>query len=40
MTAVVHRFFALENLVHRLLVRHSISVLRLAVGAVFLGFGR
>ncbi len=39
MPVLVHRFIALENVVHRLLVRHSISVLRLSVGAVFLGFG-
>jgi uncharacterized membrane protein YkgB len=34
-----HRFVAIENEVHRALVRHSITALRLAVGAVFLGFG-
>lgn len=39
MTALLHRFISLENVVHRLLVRHSISALRIAVGAVFLGFG-
>jgi len=39
MTALVHRFNALENVVHRLLIRHSIAALRISVGAVFLGFG-
>jgi len=34
-----HRFIALENAVHRMLVRRSISVLRISVGAVFLAFG-
>jgi putative oxidoreductase len=29
----------LENVIHRKLVRHSTDVLRVAVGAVFLGFG-
>lgn len=38
-TALVHRFIALENVVHRLLVRHSVSALRISVGLVFLGFG-
>lgn len=39
MTALLHRFVALENIVHRLLVRYSVSALRLSVGAIFLGFG-
>jgi uncharacterized membrane protein YkgB len=39
MTSLAHRFIALENVVHRLLVRHSISALRVSVGAIFLGFG-
>ncbi len=39
MTSLVHRFIALENVLHRLLVRHSISALRVSVGAIFLGFG-
>jgi len=39
MTALLDRFIALENIVHRLLVRHSVSALRIAVGAIFLGFG-
>lgn len=39
MAAILHRFIAFENVVHRLLVRHSISALRICVGAVFLGFG-
>ncbi len=36
---LLHRFIAFENVVHRLLVRYSISALRISVGAVFLGFG-
>ena len=36
---VLDRFIALENVVHRLLVRHSVAALRVAVGAIFLGFG-
>ena len=39
MTAIGQRFVALENVVHRMLVRHSIAALRISVGAVFLGFG-
>jgi len=39
MTSLLHRFIALENVVHRLLVRHSVSALRVSVGAIFLGFG-
>lgn len=39
MTALLHRFIALENVVHRMLVSHSISALRISVGAIFLGFG-
>ncbi|MGI8781542.1 MAG: transposase, partial [Solirubrobacteraceae bacterium] len=39
MSALAHRLIAFENVVHRLLVRHSISALRSSVGAVFLGFG-
>ncbi|MGI8660496.1 MAG: hypothetical protein ACR2LH_05605 [Thermoleophilaceae bacterium] len=39
MAALGHRFIALENVVHRILVRRSISVLRISVGAVFLAFG-
>ena len=39
MTLLLNRFIAFENVVHRLLVRHSISALRISVGAVFLGFG-
>jgi putative oxidoreductase len=30
---------AVENVIHAALVRHSITMLRIAVGAVFLGFG-
>jgi putative oxidoreductase len=33
------RFIALENVLHRLLIRHSISALRISVGVIFLGFG-
>lgn len=33
--SVIH----LENLIHHQLVEHSVTVLRIAVGAVFLGFG-
>lgn len=32
-------FIRLESHLHRQLVRHGISALRIAVGAVFLGFG-
>jgi len=39
MAGLLHRFIALENIVHRLLVRHSVAALRIAVGAIFLGFG-
>lgn len=35
----MHRFIELENVVHRQLVRHSVSGLRIALGLVFLGFG-
>lgn len=38
-TALLHRFIELENVVHRLLVRYSVSALRISVGAIFLGFG-
>lgn len=33
------RFLHIENLIHHQLVQHSIAALRIAVGAVFLGFG-
>lgn len=39
MRSLYHRFLHLENVVHHALVRHSVMALRLAVGAVFLGFG-
>lgn len=39
MNAVLNRFISLENAVHRLLVNHSISALRISLGAIFLGFG-
>lgn len=32
-------FVAVENSLHAVLVRHSVTALRIAVGAVFLGFG-
>lgn len=34
MTALLNRFISLENVVHRLLVRHSIAALRISVGAI------
>ena len=39
MGTLLPRFIAFENIVHRILVRHSISALRIAVGLVFFGFG-
>jgi len=39
MPALRHRFIALENVAHRMLVRHSVSALRISVGLVFLAFG-
>jgi len=36
---IYRHFLALENRVHHQLVLHSISALRIAVGAIFLGFG-
>lgn len=39
MHAVYDRFLHVENLIHHQLVRHSVAVLRVAVGLVFLGFG-
>jgi hypothetical protein len=36
---VRQRFLQLENQIHHQLVLHSISALRVAIGAVFLGFG-
>jgi len=39
MSAVYQRFLHLENLIHHQLVQHSIAALRIAVGAVFPGFG-
>lgn len=39
MHSINPRFVQLENLIHRELVRYSLDVLRVAVGAVFLGFG-
>lgn len=39
MTRLYHRFLHLENVLHHQFVAHSVAVLRVAVGAVFLGFG-
>jgi putative oxidoreductase len=39
MQAAYTRFLHLENQIHHQLVLHSIAALRIAVGAIFLGFG-
>jgi putative oxidoreductase len=39
MRSLYRRFLHLENQIHHQLILHSISALRVAVGAVFLGFG-
>ncbi len=39
MVRVYERFLHVENTIHHELVVHSVAVLRVAVGAVFLGFG-
>lgn len=39
MAKVHQRLVHLENLIHHELVKHSVALLRIAVGAVFLGFG-
>ncbi len=39
MSTLAPRFIQLENRIHRLLVNHSISALRIVLGATFLGFG-
>jgi len=39
MSTLAPRFIHLENTIHRLLVRHSVSALRIVLGATFLGFG-
>lgn len=39
MRSAHRRFLAIENRIHHELVLHSISALRIALGAVFLGFG-
>lgn len=39
MRLIYQRFLHIENHVHHQLVRHSITALRIAVGAIFLGFG-
>ena len=39
MRSLYTRFLHLENHLHHRLVQHSITALRIAVGAVFLGFG-
>ncbi len=39
MSHLHERFLHLENVLHHRLIAHSVAVLRVAVGAVFLGFG-
>ncbi len=39
MTRLYPRFLHLENILHHQFVAHSVAVLRVAIGAVFLGFG-
>jgi len=39
MAKIYQRFLHLENRIHHQLVLHSITALRIAVGAIFLGFG-
>lgn len=39
MNKIYTRFLHLENILHHQLVAHSVAVLRVAVGLVFLGFG-
>ncbi|HEY5261122.1 MAG TPA: DoxX family protein [Solirubrobacteraceae bacterium] len=39
MRLIYQRFLHLENRIHHQLVLHSITALRIAVGAIFLGFG-
>ncbi|HEY5431358.1 MAG TPA: transposase [Solirubrobacteraceae bacterium] len=39
MSRLYQRFLHLENVLHHQLVAHSVAVLRVAVGAIFLGFG-
>ncbi len=39
MHLIANRFVRLENAIHRQLVGHSLTALRVVVGAVFLGFG-
>ena len=39
MSTLAPRFIQFENRIHRLLVNHSISALRIVLGATFLGFG-
>ncbi len=39
MTGLYERFLHVENVLHHHFVAHSVAVLRVAVGAVFLGFG-
>lgn len=39
MSATYQRLLHLENHIHHRLVLHSITLLRIAVGAVFLAFG-
>ncbi len=39
MSSAYNRFLHVENVVHHQLIRHSITALRISVGAIFLGFG-
>jgi len=39
MSRLYQRFLHLENILHHHFVAHSVAVLRVAIGAVFLGFG-
>ncbi|MEJ7803917.1 MAG: DoxX family protein [Candidatus Limnocylindria bacterium] len=39
MQVIPDRFVRLENAIHRKLIGHSLTALRVAVGLVFLGFG-
>ena len=39
MRNALERFIHIENLIHYQLIRHSVRILRVAVGLVFLGFG-
>ncbi len=39
MDEICQRLLHVENMIHHRLIAHSVTVLRIAVGAVFLGFG-